>query len=288
MKIARISLATRRAVRAWRAQGLRIGFVPTMGALHDGHRSLLARARRECDRVAASVFVNPLQFGPREDFARYPRPLEKDLAILRAEKTDLVYLPDAAELYPEGFDTRVQVRRVGRILEGRSRPGHFEGVATVVAKLLIAVEPDRLYLGQKDAQQAVVLKRMIADLDFGTAVVLCPTIREEDGLALSSRNAYLKPEERKWAPALYAALKATAASLASGELSSAKDAERDLRRRLRGGPGRLDYARAIDAETFGPPQDDRPWVLALAYRMRAARLIDNLRVMPGARRAGVP
>ncbi|MFB3909397.1 MAG: pantoate--beta-alanine ligase [Candidatus Eisenbacteria bacterium] len=281
--------AVREAVRRYRAAGESVGFVPTMGALHAGHRSLLARARKANDRVVASIFVNPLQFGPGEDFARYPRPLARDRRALLDEGCDLLYLPRPERLYPAGFATRVSVGGLlSSSLEGEHRPGHFDGVATVVAKLLIAVEPDRLYLGQKDAQQAILLKRMVADLDFGIEVVVCPTVREPDGLALSSRNVYLSAEERQWAPALHRALE-EAAEAAGGaqDAALARRAEQALARSLASGPGKLDYARVVDAGTLGEPQAGRPWLIALAYRLGPTRLIDNVIVRP-ARKSGKP
>jgi pantoate--beta-alanine ligase len=283
MKIARTPAAARLQVRRWRAAGETIGFVPTMGALHIGHRSLLRRARRECDRLVASIFVNPLQFGPKEDFTRYPRPIRADLSILREEGSDLLYRPEAVTLYPSDYETRVSVLHMREPLDGMSRPGHFDGVATVVAKLLMAVEPDRLYLGQKDAQQAVVLKRMCRDLDLGVRIVVCPTVRERDGLACSSRNAYLTREERAWAPALYAVLREAAAGVRSGKLRSARQTEAMMRRRLARGPGRLDYAAAVDAATLARATPGRAWLLAVAYRLGSARLIDNI-LVPAARR----
>ncbi len=284
-----ISARTPSAARAWirryRARGERVGFVPTMGALHVGHRTLLERARRECGRLVASIFVNPLQFGPDEDYRRYPRPRRRDLAILREAGVDLVYLPAAERLYPPGFQTRVSVLRLRGPLEGRSRPGHFDGVATVVTKLLVAVEPDRLYLGQKDAQQAILLTRMVKDLDLGVTVVVCPTVREPDGLACSSRNAYLGPEERAWAPALYSVLRETASAVRSGRIRRPSDAEAAMRSRLARGPGRLDYVAAVDAATLETAIRGRPWLLALAYRLPSARLIDNVVVRPAKRGA---
>ncbi len=280
MKTLRTPGAVRRVVRRWRAAGESVGFVPTMGALHAGHEALLRRARRDCDRVVASIFVNPLQFGPTEDYSRYPRPIRHDGSILRGAGVDALYLPEARTLYPPDYETRVSVLRLREPLDGIARPGHFDGVATVVAKLLIAVEPDRVYLGQKDAQQAVVLDRMVRDLDFGLRVVVCATVRERDGLAMSSRNAYLSAEERAWAPALYAALREAGAGVRAGRIGSARGAESLMRRRLAAGPGRLDYAAAVDAANLGPVSRSRPWLLALAYRMPSARLIDNVIVHP--------
>jgi pantoate--beta-alanine ligase len=280
MRTARTPERARALVRQWRSAGETIGFVPTMGALHVGHRSLLERARKDCDRVVASIFVNPLQFGPGEDYRRYPRPIRRDMVLLRDAGTDLLYLPQARTLFPPEYETRVSVLRLREPLEGASRPGHFDGVATIVAKLLAGVEPDRLYLGQKDAQQAVVLNRMVRDLDFGVRVVVCPTVREGDGLAVSSRNVYLTPAERAWAPALHATLRDAASRVRSGEARSAREAAVWMRRRLAHGPGRLDYAAAVDAATLGPASPGRPWLLVLAYRLPSARLIDNVVVRP--------
>lgn len=286
MIIARRAEDARAVCRRWRAAGEKIGFVPTMGALHAGHRALLARARRECDRLVASIFVNPLQFGPREDFTRYPRPIRRDMAMLAAEGADLLYRPRVEALYPEQFETVISVLRSSRPLEGASRPGHFDGVTTVVAKLLGAVEPDLLYLGQKDAQQAIVIVRMVRDLDLGVRVVVCPTVRESDGLALSSRNAYLTPRQRAWAPRLYRALKAVAGALRSGEIESASDSEALLRTLLDSGPGKLDYAAVRDARTLAAPGPGGPWLLAVAYRLGSTRLIDNVAVRPAAKGRG--
>ena len=252
-----------------------------MGALHFGHRALLRRARKESPRVAASIFVNPLQFGPGEDYDRYPRPLGQDLRILREEGVDLLYLPRAEKLYPAGYQTRVAVVRIGSILEGAVRPGHFDGVATVVCKLLGVVETDRLYLGQKDAQQAALLRRMVADLDLGVRVVVCPTVREPDGLAVSSRNRYLTPPERRWAPEIHRVLAEAAARLRSSRIESPEKAAAWVRRRLSRGPGSLDYAAAVDRHDFGPPRRGRPAVLAVAYRLSSVRLIDNVVVAGG-------
>lgn len=275
--------AIRAAVRLRRRRGESIGFVPTMGALHQGHRSLLRRARRECDCLVASIFVNPLQFGPAEDYRRYPRPVRADNAILRTEGVDLLYRPSASDLYPQGHETRVCLLRLGSILEGRSRPGHFDGVATVVAKLLGAVEPDRLYLGQKDAQQAAVLRRMVADLDMGVRVVVSATVREADGLACSSRNAYLTAGQRRWAPAIYSALREAKEAVSGGGADAAREAERLVRRRLARGPGRLDYVCAVDAASLGPARAGRPILIAVAYRLPQMRLIDNV-IAGGGRR----
>src|SRR5256884_1004818 len=194
-----------------------IGLVPTMGALHAGHRSLIERADAENDLVVVSIFVNPLQFGPGEDLARYPRPIEKDLEMLRGMDVDAVYMPGVEDMYPESASTRVVVGSVSELLEGASRPGHFEGVATVVTKLLSAVDPDRAYFGQKDAQQVAVVKRLVRDLDLGAEIKVVPTVREADGLALSSRNSYLDTSERTAATSISAALRDACEAYGSGE-----------------------------------------------------------------------
>lgn len=211
--------------RRWLRGGCVVGLVPTMGALHEGHVSLLRAARAECDRVIASIFVNPLQFGPCEDLDRYPRTLERDLEVLREERIDLAYTPPADAMYPEGYCTHLSVGAEAEDMEGACRPGHFAGVATVVAKLFAAARPTFAYFGQKDAQQVAVVRRMARDLDFDVAIRVCPTVREPDGLALSSRNVYLSPQEREVARALPRALRAAREAFAAGE----RDRER-LRR----------------------------------------------------------
>ncbi len=194
------------ALRAARAPLERVGLVPTMGYLHEGHLSLVRQAKAECGAAVVSIFVNPTQFGPTEDLDRYPRNIERDLELLRALDTDLVFCPGVDDMYPRDYQTYVQVEQISSRLEGESRPGHFRGVATIVCKLLNIVQPDRAYFGQKDAQQTVVIRTMVRDLDIPTEIVVCPTVREPDGLAMSSRNAYLAPAERQAAPVLYRAL----------------------------------------------------------------------------------
>jgi pantoate--beta-alanine ligase len=257
-----------------------------MGFLHDGHLELVRRARAECDWVVVSVFVNPLQFGPSEDFASYPRDLARDRKLLRAEAVDLVFEPAAEELFPADFSTYVEVGELDARLCGPRRPGHFRGVATVVLKLLHAAEPDRLYLGQKDFQQAAILARMIRDLDLPVRVVLVPTVREPSGLALSSRNTYLSAAERAWAPQLHRALEAARAAIESGELRRPGEVAQFLEAAVAGGPGELEYGEAVGQETLAPVDPLRgPLVIALAYRMGRARLIDNvLLTAPGSRR----
>ena len=257
-----------------------LGLVPTMGALHDGHLSLTRQARADNATMAASIFVNPTQFGPNEDFSRYPRSLERDLELLEAEGTDLVFVPPPDEVYPEGFDTWIEPGSVAEGMEGAARPGHFRGVATVVAKLFTITRPDHAYFGQKDGQQLAVIRKMNDDLNLGVEVVTMPTIREPDGLALSSRNAYLTPEQREAAPAVYRALCAAEDVWRRGE--------RDARRIRQAAINILerepsidtvDYVSIVDANSMGPFEtvsDGRPVMVATAVRVGAVRLIDNV------------
>jgi pantoate--beta-alanine ligase len=267
----------RAATDAARQRGAGVGFVPTMGALHAGHRSLLAAARAENDLVVASVFVNPLQFGPSEDLAAYPRDRGADLAVLAEEGVDVAFLPPDDEMWPVPPDVRLAVGSLAERLEGLVRPGHLDGVATVVAKLLHLVGPSRAYFGQKDAQQLAVVRRMVADLAFPNQIVACPTVREPDGLAVSSRNAYLSPDERRRATALHRALRAGQAVFEAGERDPAavEAAARDL---LEGAPGVApDYVALVDPVTFEPVKQAEPGqVLATAARVGRARLIDNV------------
>jgi pantoate--beta-alanine ligase len=271
------SAELRAATDAARQRGAGVGFVPTMGALHAGHRSLLAAARAGNDLVVASVFVNPLQFGPAEDLAAYPRDRAADLAVLSSEGVDLAFVPPDDEMWPAPPDVRLAVGSLAERLEGLVRPGHLDGVATVVAKLLHLVGPSRAYFGQKDAQQLAVVRRMVTDLAFPNEIVACPTVREPDGLAVSSRNAYLSPEERRRATALYRALSAGRAVFEAGERDPAavEAAARDL---LEGVPGVVpDYVALVDPGTFEPVKQAEPGqVLATAARVGRARLIDNV------------
>jgi pantoate--beta-alanine ligase len=264
----------RQFVAAARRAGKQIGFVPTMGALHAGHVSLIEAARAANGFVVVSIFVNPTQFGPNEDFTRYPRPLERDLGL--CDGVDLVFVPDAALMYPPGFQTCVQVKDLSKILEGAARPGHFEGVATVVFKLFNLVQPDRAYFGQKDAQQVRVIQQMVRDLNVPVEIVVCPTMREPDGLALSSRNQYLDADQRREATALNQALEEAEAMIREGERDAAV-IERMMADRIAATPGAvLDYAAAVDAGTLRPVKLFRGAVLlALAVKFGATRLIDN-------------
>jgi pantoate--beta-alanine ligase len=252
------------------------GLVPTMGALHAGHSSLVHRAHKDCRYVGASIFVNPAQFSAGEDFGNYPRPLQKDLNLLESMGVDVAYIPTTDSLYPPGFQTWIDVETVSAPLEGKCRPGHFRGVTTIVAKLLNAFLPDKAYFGQKDAQQVVVIRRMVQDLNFPVEVVVCPTVREADGLALSSRNAYLNPAERQAATVLYRALSAAKAKYDSGERNA--EALRTLMRSVvQSEPLAYEqYVSAADPETMRELQEiDKNVLLSLAVRIGKARLIDN-------------
>jgi pantoate--beta-alanine ligase len=265
-------------VRRWRAACAEpLGLVPTMGSLHRGHLSLVERARRENATVAATVFVNPAQFGPGEDLGRYPRDLEGDRALLERAGCDLLFAPSTEQVYPEGFETYVDVGPTAARLEGERRPGHFRGVATVVLKLLGAVRPQRAYFGRKDAQQLAVLRRAVRDLDVDVELVACPTVREPDGLALSSRNRYLDADERRAAAVLFQALQAGRQAWKRGERGAAVLAAA-MRRRLEAEPrARVDYAAVADPDTFQEPDVvDRRALLCLAVFIGGTRLIDNL------------
>lgn len=265
-------------LRAARAQlSGAVGLIPTMGALHAGHLALVARARAENDSVIVTIFVNPLQFGPTEDFTAYPRDLPGDFALLEQAGVDLVFTPTPDLMYPPDFQTYVEVTGVSQGLEGEHRPGHFRGVATVVAKLFNLAQPQRAYFGQKDAQQAAVIRRMADDLNFPLEVVVCSIVRDHDGLALSSRNAYLTPEQRQAAPVLYRALRAAAKAYASGERDS-EALRRTMRATLAAEPlAQPEYVSAADADTLA--ECDGPLtgriLLSLAVRIGRTRLIDN-------------
>jgi pantoate--beta-alanine ligase len=272
------SAELRAATDAARQRGAGVGFVPTMGALHAGHRALLARARAESDVVVASVFVNPLQFGPAEDLASYPRDREADLAMLEAEGVDLAFVPAEGEMWPSPPEVRLRVGgSPAERLEGIHRPGHLDGVVTVVAKLLHLVGPSRAYFGQKDAQQLAVIRRMVDDLAFPNQIVACPTVREPDGLAVSSRNAYLSAPERQRATVLYRALQAGRAAFLAGRRDPAA-VEAAARALLEGQPGvEPDYVALVDAVSFEPAKQAEPGqVLAIAARVGRTRLIDNV------------
>lgn len=278
MRVAR-SRSDLREARAGLAEP--VGFVPTMGALHDGHASLIRRARQECASVVVSVFVNPTQFGPNEDFSRYPRDEGADLTMLEALEVDLAFLPTVDEMYPADMLTSVDVGRLGEVLEGAARPGHFRGVATVVAMLLNLVQPQKAYFGQKDGQQSVVIRAAARDLAIPTQIIVCPTIRESDGLAMSSRNRFLTPDERAQAPALHVALQAAADALANGEPSADRLRKVMLERLARATLGNVDYVGLADADTLEELETvDRPALASLAVRFPSARLIDCLPLFP--------
>jgi pantoate--beta-alanine ligase len=274
-------IQTVNAMRTWsrglQREGVTIGLVPTMGALHEGHRSLIRAARLACDASAVSIFVNPLQFGPLEDFDRYPRSLAQDLRLCQSAGVDAVFIPRAQEMYPPDFETAVSVQRLTRRYEGLSRPGHFGGVTTVVMKLLNIVRPDKAFFGQKDYQQAVVVERLVKDLNLDTGIVVRPTVREPDGLALSSRNRHLSPEERKAATVLYRALSDGRELIQTGE-RSVKKVEAAMTRLIWAEPlARLDYLAVADPITLDEVRSVRGRVvLLLAVWIGKSRLIDNL------------
>jgi len=258
-----------------------LGLVPTMGYLHEGHLSLVRRAWAENEHVVVTIFVNPTQFGPQEDFARYPRDLKRDLALLRAEGVDMVFAPPTQEVYPPGFRTYVTVEKVSQRLEGEARPGHFRGVATVVAKLFNLVQPTRAYFGQKDAQQVVVIQQMVRDLNFDLELVVCPTAREPDGLAMSSRNDYLNPAERQAATVLYRALKLAEARWREGVRNT--DTLRQVMHRLiEAEPlARVDYISVAHPQTLEELETiSGPVLVSLAVWMGTTRLIDNILLEP--------
>ncbi len=268
----------RRQVAEWRTKHESVGLVPTMGALHEGHLSLVRRSREECARTVVSIFVNPTQFGPNEDFARYPRDLPGDAAKLATVGADAIFAPEVAEMYPEGTATTVTVSGLTDGLDGPFRPGHFQGVATVVTKLLLQALPDIAFFGEKDYQQLQVIKRLVRDLSIPVRVGSVPTYRETDGLAMSSRNAYLSPAERAIAPALNRVIVAAAAEIARGGSASAAIA-RGKEELLRQGFAKIDYIEAVDAASLRPiERADAPARIAAAAWLGSTRLIDNVPV----------
>jgi pantoate--beta-alanine ligase len=274
--IATTIVETRSAVTAARAQGRTISLVPTMGALHEGHASLIRAARAETGFVVVSVFVNPTQFGPKEDFSRYPRPFAQDVEMCAREGVDLIFHPEVSTLYPQHFQTNVEVTELAKGLCGASRPGHFRGVATVVLKLLNIVQPDRAYFGQKDAQQARLIQHMVRDLDVPVSIRICPIVREADGLALSSRNRYLDPDQRRHAVVLSRSLDEVRRRVAKGE-RDAGTLLHYMKDQIAATPGAvLDYAAAVDAATLQPVvKITGPTLMALAVFFGTTRLIDN-------------
>jgi pantoate--beta-alanine ligase len=277
-----------KAMTAWseelRREGVTIGFVPTMGALHNGHRALIRAARLQCDALVVSIFVNPTQFGPQEDLANYPRPIAKDRALCRTEAVDVCFEPTAAAMYPQGFQTVVTVPTIGRRWEGESRPHHFAGVATVVTKLFGIVRPHCAVFGQKDYQQAAVIRQLIAELNLGVTLDVRATVRERDGLAMSSRNLYLSPEERRIAPVFHQALQAGRQAIEGGATDVAS-VQKVMRKVIGESPTiQIDYLAICDPRTLEPLTTiDRQSVLLGAIRIGSVRLIDNVVVKRPAR-----
>ena len=277
MKLVHSVAEMHRLSRAARSRGKRLGFVPTLGALHEGHLSLVRAARKKSDLVAASIFVNPTQFGPHEDFAKYPRTLENDCALLEREGVELVFAPPVEEMYPQGVVTWVVVECLSDRLCGKSRPGHFRGVSTVVAKLFHIVEPNVAFFGQKDAAQVAIIQRMVRDLNMPVAIEVCPIVRESDGLAISSRNAYLNPEERKSALVLHRSLTRVQKLFAGGETDSAKLAAAAKLEFAAEPAVRLDYVEVVDPETLEPEAKvTKRTLVAVAAFVGQTRMIDNI------------
>lgn len=281
--IVRTVEALRAAIAPWRDAGQAVGLVPTMGALHDGHLALVGACRASCARTVVTLFVNPAQFGPSEDLARYPKREAEDTEILRSLGVDLLYAPPVSEVYRSGFATRITVGGLAERLEGAHRPDHFSGVATVVAKLLLQARPQRAFFGEKDFQQLQVVRRMAADLDIPAQIVGVETVREPDGLALSSRNEFLSPAERAVAPALYRTLSAVAMAVAGGAQCQA-EAARGAEALIAAGFGKIDYLAVVDAESFEPiaKLTRRPARVLAAGFLGKTRLIDNVAISPAA------
>jgi len=279
MKVVKSVAGMKALARQWRKEGKRIGLVPTMGYLHEGHLSLVRESKKRADVTVVSIFVNPTQFGPNEDFKKYPRDLAKDSAYLKKGGADCLFYPDATEIYPPGYRTFIEVHGLQDRLCGKSRPGHFRGVATVVIKLFNIVGPDLAFFGAKDAQQVLIIQRMAADLNLDVEIVTCPLVREADRLALSSRNAYLSPEERKAALVLSTSLRGAERAIAAGERDAAKVIA-GIRSMIGAEPlARIDYVEAVDPLNLEPVAEIRGDVLvALAVYFGTTRLIDNLRV----------
>jgi pantoate--beta-alanine ligase len=277
LEIARTVADVRRLVDRARRDGLTIGLVPTMGALHAGHASLITAAHQETRCVVVSIFVNPTQFGPNEDFGRYPRTWEEDLAVCEQHGADAVFAPAVEEVYPAGFSSYIEVAKLQDRLEGRSRPGHFRGVATVVLKLFNMTAPDFAYFGQKDAQQARIICQLVRDLNLTVTIRVCPIVREEDGLAMSSRNRYLSSADRKNATVLYRALEVARTMIDRGERDAAVIREQILSMIVSTAGAEVDYVEVVDDDTLQPMSEIRPGTLiALAVKFGTTRLIDNL------------
>jgi pantoate--beta-alanine ligase len=281
MQIVTTIAEARAAIAALRAQNKSVGLVPTMGALHAGHLTLVQAARAQCDAVVATIFVNPTQFGPSEDFSKYPRTFEADCELLRAANVDLLFAPDVAEIYPAGATTFVSVEGIEDRLDGQSRPGHFRGVATVVAKLFHIVAPSKAFFGQKDAAQVAILRRMVRDLHFDLEIVVCPIVRETDGLAMSSRNRYLNEDQRQSATVLYRTLTAMQERVEEGEVASSELIDAGLSVLSEEPDAQLDYLRVVDPDTLKDlPDAEGGALLAVAARFGSARLIDNVLIPP--------
>jgi pantoate--beta-alanine ligase len=286
MRVVRSIADLRAILRPLRAEGKRVGFVPTMGFLHEGHGALIRQSAARCDVTVVSIFVNPTQFGPSEDLANYPRDLERDQNLCLETGATVLFLPEVAEIYPTGFQTHVEPGRLAETLCGRYRPGHFRGVATVVAKLFSIVQPDLAFFGQKDFQQTVVIRRMARDLNLPVDVVVVPTVREADGLALSSRNAYLDEEARRRAATLSQGLLAAQAAFDAGERQSSKLVK--AARALMTGADSIQYLELVDAQTMEPFKGpvDRTVALCVAAYVGSTRLIDNVLLVPSPNLAG--
>jgi len=286
MKICNTIEDMRAACREAKRGGKRLGFVPTMGALHEGHLSLVRAAKDSCDAVAASIFVNPLQFGPREDLGKYPRSFSRDRALLEKEGAELLFAPSVEEMYPAGAITWIEVEGLSDKLDGRSRPGHFRGVTTVVTKLFHIVAPDAAFFGQKDAAQVAIVRRMVRDLNFPVEIVACPIVREPDGLAMSSRNAYLDPEQRRQALVLHRSLQGVKELWEGGERDAAQLAAAGQQEVAKEKSVRLDYFEIVEPDSLNPVASVANGALvAIAAFVGATRLIDNI-VLPGSSGAG--
>ena len=277
MRVVKTIKQLRQILDGVRRKGQKIGFVPTMGYFHEGHLSLMRQAKKECDICIVSIYVNPKQFGPKEDFGRYPRDIKRDTAMIEKENVDILFIPSDNVVYPNRYLTYIDVEKISNVLCGRFRPGHFKGVATAVAKLLNMVQPDVLYLGQKDAQQVVVLSKVVADLNFPVSVRVVPTAREKDGLAMSSRNVFLTPQERAQAPVLYQALKEAVILVQAGERSASKITALFKKIITQHSHGKIQYVACVDADTLEPLKILKGKVLiAVAVFFNRTRLIDNV------------
>lgn len=277
MKIITKPSSLQREIKKSKKQGKRIGFVPTMGAMHEGHLSLIRRARRENEIVVVSIFVNPIQFGPKEDYARYPRDLNRDAQLCREEKTDIIFYPDIKEMYPPGYKTYIVVEQLGDVLCGASRPGHFRGVATVVTKLFNIVSPNIAYFGQKDAQQAVIIKKLAYDLNMPVKIKIMPTLRQKDGLALSSRNVYLSDAEKKDALVLSQALKLAGELIKKGVRDTARITKEMKHLIGKKKTAKIDYVSIVDLENLRSLKKiTGKCLVAVAVRIGRTRLIDNI------------